>query len=56
MTFIIYRMTPSRLVPSSTPGILLYLFLFFLLFLIARALKHDDLAAAFSTTSLTEFE
>ena len=47
-TFIIYRTTPSRLAPSSTTGTLF--------FLITRTLKQDDLAAAFSTTSLTELE
>ena len=48
-TFIIYRTTPSRLAPSSTTGTLL-------IFLVTRTLKQDDLAAAFSTTSLTELE
>ena len=48
-TFIIYRTTPSRLVPSSTTGTLFH-------FLVTRTLKQDDLAAAFSTTSLTELE
>ena len=47
--FIIYRITLSRLAPSSTTGTLLKVFLF----LITRTLKQDDLAAAFSTTSLT---
>ena len=50
-TFIIYRTTPARLAPSSTTGTLLIFF-----FLITRTLKQDDLAAAFSTTSLTELE
>ena len=48
-TFIIYRTTLSRLAPSSTTGTLFN-------FLITRTLKQDDLAAAFSTTSLTELE
>ena len=53
-TFIIYRTTPSRSAPSSTTGTLfIYLFFFYL---ITRTLKQDDLAAAFSTTSLTELE
>ena len=51
--FIIYRTTPSHLAPSSTTGILL---IFFFLFLITRTLKHDDLVAQFSATSLTEFD
>ena len=53
-TFIIYRTTPSRLAPSSITGTLFNFFLF--CFLITRTLKQDDLAAAFSTTSLTELE
>ena len=52
--FIIYRTTPARLAPSSTTGTLLNFFFFF--FLITRTLKQDDLAAAFSTTSLSELE
>ena len=48
-TFIIYRTTLSRLAPSSTTGTLFN-------FLITRTLKQDDLAAAFSTTLLTERE
>ena len=48
-TLIIYRTNLSRLAPSSTTGTL---FIFF----ITRTLKQDDLAAAFSTTSLTELE
>ena len=47
-TFIIYRTTPSRLAPSSTTGTL------FIFFLNTRTLKQDDLATAFSTTSLIE--
>ena len=54
-TFIIYKTTPSRLAPSSTTCIL-FIFLLFFFFLITRTLKHDDLAAAFSTTLLPEFE
>ena len=54
VTPIIYRITPSRLAPSSTTGTLFKVFLFF--FLITRTLKQDDLAAAFSTTSLTQLE
>ena len=50
-TFVIYRTTPSRFTPSSITGTL---FIYF--FLITRTLKQDDLAAAFSTTSLTELE
>ena len=50
-TFIIYKTTPSRLAPSSTTGTLFNFFS-----LITRTLKQDDLAAAFSTTSLTELE
>ena len=42
------------LAPSSTTGTLFILFIYF--FLITRTLKQDDLAAAFSTTSLTELE
>ena len=53
-TFIIYRTTPSCLAPSSTAGTLFNFFFFF--FLITRTLKQDDLAAAFSTTSLTELK
>ena len=53
VTFIIYRTTPSRLAPSSTTGTL---FNFFSFFLITCTLKQDDLATAFSTTSLTELE
>ena len=45
----IYRTTLSRLAPSSTTGTLFN-------FLITGTLKQDDLAAAFSTTSLTELE
>ena len=52
-TFIIYRTIPSCLAPSSTTGTL---FKVVFLFLITRTLKQDDLAAAFSTTSLTELE
>ena len=55
--FIIYRTTPARLAPSSTTGTLLNFFFFFFFsffFLITRTLKH--LAAALSTTSLTELE
>ena len=52
-TFIIYRTTPSRLAPSSTTGTL-FIILFYFIFLITRTLKQDDLAAAFSTTSLIE--
>ena len=48
-TFIIYRTTLSRLAPSSTTGTLFN-------YLNIRKLKQDDLAAAFSTTSLTELE
>ena len=50
-TFIIYRTPspPSRLAPSSTTGTLFNFF-------ITRTLMQDDLAAAFSTTSLTELE
>ena len=57
-TFIIYRTTPSRLAPSSTTGTLFNFFFlfFFFFFLITRILKQDDLAAAFSTTSLTRTE
>ena len=44
-----YRTTPSRLAPSSTTGTLFNFF-------ITRTLKQDDLAAAFSATSLTELE
>ena len=51
-TFIIYRTTPSHLAPSSTTSALFKVFLF----LITRTLKQDDLATAFSTTSLTELE
>ena len=47
-TFIIYRTAPYRLAPSSTTSTLF--------FFITRTLKQDDLAAAFSTTSLTELE
>ena len=50
--FIIYRTTPSRLAPSSTAGTLFNFFLF----LITHTLKQDDLAAAFSTTLLSELE
>ena len=50
-TFIIYKTTPSRLASSSTTGTLFNFFS-----LITRTLKQDDLAAAFSTTSLTELE
>ena len=52
-TFFIYRTTPSHLAPSSTTGTLFKVVFFFL---ITRTLKQDDLAAAFSTTSLTELE
>ena len=45
-----YRTTPSRLAPSSTTGTL------FNISLITRTSKQDDLAAAFSATSLTELE
>ena len=45
-----YRTTPSRLAPSSTTGTL-FNFLNY-----TRTLKQDDLAAAFSATSLTELE
>ena len=55
-TFIIYRTTPSRLAPSSTTGTLFNFFFFFFFFLITLTLKQDDLATAFSTTSLTELE
>ena len=44
-----YRTTPSRLAPSSTTGTLF-------ISLITRTSKQDDLAAAFSATSLTELE
>ena len=50
--FVIYRTTPSRLAPSSTTGTLFKVFLF----LITHTFKPDDLAAAFSTTSLIELE
>ena len=46
-TFIIYRTTPSLSAPSSTTGTLCKVFFFLLL---------AHLAAAFSTTSLTELE
>ena len=49
---VLYRTTPFRLAPSSTTGTLFKVFLF----LITRTLKQDDLATAFSTTSLTELE
>ena len=42
------------LAPSSTTGTLFILFIY--LFLITCRLRQDDLAAAFSTTSLTELE
>ena len=45
-----YRTTPSRLAPSSTTGTL---FNFLDLY---SHIKQDDLAAAFSATSLTELE
>ena len=51
-TFIIYRTAPSRSAPSSTTSTLFFSCCFF----ITRTLKQDDLAAAFSTTSLTELE
>ena len=51
--FIIYRTTPFLLASSSTTGTLFKVVFFFLL--ITCTLKHD-LAAAFSTTSLTELE
>ena len=44
-----YRTTPSRLAPSSTTGTPFNFFYY-------SHIKHDDLAAAFSTTSLTELE
>ena len=44
-----YRTTPSRLAPSSTTGTLF-------IFLLTRTIKQDDLAAAFSATSLTDLE
>ena len=44
-----YRTTPSRLAPSSTTDTLFNVF-------VSRILKQDDLAAAFSATSLTELE
>ena len=47
-----YKTTPSRLAPSSTIGTLFNFFFF----LITRTIKQDDLAAAFSATSLTELE
>ena len=52
-TFIIYRTIPARLAPSSTTGTLLNFFFFFL---ITCTLKQDDLAAEFSTTSLSELK
>ena len=58
-TFIIYRTTPSRLAPSSNTGTLFkvcFCLFFFCLNLITSTLKQDDLAAAFSTTSLTELQ
>ena len=45
-----YKTTPSRLAPSSTIGTL------FNFFLITRTIKQDDLAVAFSATSLTELK
>ena len=53
-TFIIYRTTPSHLAPNFNNCYTVESF--FCLFLITRTLKQDDLAAAFSTTSLTELE
>ena len=50
--FIIYRTTPSCLAPSSTTSTQFKVFCF----LITCTLKQDDLARAFSTTSLTELE
>ena len=50
-----YKTTPSRLAPSSTIGTLFNYYYFFF-FLITRTIKQDDLAAAFSATSLTELE
>ena len=47
--FIIYRTTPSRLVHLQQP-------VHCLIFLVTSTLKQDDLATAFSTTSLTELE
>ena len=44
-----YRTTPSRLAPSSTTGTLFIFFDY-------SHIKHDDLSAAFSATSLTELE
>ena len=44
-----YRTTPSRLAPSSTSGTLFNFF-------VSRILQQDDLAAAFSATSLIELE
>ena len=49
-TFVIYRTTPSRLSPILMKRYTVYFFF------ITRTLKQDDLAAAFSTTSLTELE
>ena len=45
-----YRTTPFRLAPPSTTGTLFNFFVSRIL------LKQDDLAAAFSATSLTELE
>ena len=51
---------PFSFTPILNNRFTIYFFLNFILllflFLISRKLKHDDLAAAFSTTSLTEFE
>ena len=53
-TFIFYRTAPSLLAPPSTTGTLFNFFSFF--FFDYSHIKQDDLAAAFSTTSLTELE
>ena len=49
-TFIIYRTVPSRLAPSSTTGTLFNFFFGY------WHIKQVELAAAFSTTSLTELK
>ena len=55
-TVIIHKRTPSHLAPSSTTGTLFKGFFCLVFVQITCTLKVDDLAAAFSTTSLTELE